>query len=157
MSTTPLVFDSACHLIPAFINGHTNSLLRCGPSMGRPANEVDDWEAYYINIFADCDMFACFSGISIGHDAQYSLPELVPKMSSDSDLDLTNASDHSDQESPTDEDIDSEGDEGLNDGDDVEDESSDLDSSQTNGEHSEDSSEDVNYSDAEDDNNGPEF
>ncbi|KIO07302.1 hypothetical protein M404DRAFT_136269, partial [Pisolithus tinctorius Marx 270] len=153
----PSLIIRACHLIPAFVNGHTDSLLRRGPSMGHPANEVDDWEAYYVNIFADRDMFARFSGIGIGHDAQYSLPELVPKTSSDSDLDLTDASDHSDQESPTDEDIGSEGDEGLNDGDDIEDESGDLDSSQTDGECSEDSSEDVNYSDAEDDDNGPKF
>ncbi|KIN98950.1 hypothetical protein M404DRAFT_83146, partial [Pisolithus tinctorius Marx 270] len=63
----PSLVIRSCHLIPAFHDGRTDSLLRHGPSMGRSANEADDWTAYYVNIFADRDMFARFAGIGIGH------------------------------------------------------------------------------------------
>lgn len=40
----------ACHLIPAFSEGHTDSLLRYGPSVARETNTFDDWAAYYVNM-----------------------------------------------------------------------------------------------------------
>ncbi|KIJ58626.1 hypothetical protein HYDPIDRAFT_33994 [Hydnomerulius pinastri MD-312] len=69
----PSLVIRACHLIPAFAAGRTDSLLRRGPSAARAANEADDWTAYYVNIFADRDMFARFAGIGVGHSAQYTL------------------------------------------------------------------------------------
>jgi len=40
----------ACHLIPAFADGRTNSLLRHGTSVARENNNVDDWAAFYVNM-----------------------------------------------------------------------------------------------------------
>ena len=40
----------ACHLIPAFSDGRTDSLLRYGPSVSRETNIFDDWAAYYVNM-----------------------------------------------------------------------------------------------------------
>ncbi|KAG2061622.1 hypothetical protein BDR06DRAFT_1042018 [Suillus hirtellus] len=54
-----------CHLIPAFVQGHSNALLRHSPS-----------ECFYVNIFADRDMFAHFTGIGVGHDIQYNSPAI---------------------------------------------------------------------------------
>lgn len=46
----PSLVLRACHLIPAFADGRTNSLLRHGPSVARENNNVDDWAAYYVNM-----------------------------------------------------------------------------------------------------------
>ena len=40
----------ACHLIPAFAKGHTDSLLRHGPSVAWENGNSDDWTAYYVNM-----------------------------------------------------------------------------------------------------------
>ena len=40
----------ACHLIPAFSEGCTDSLLRYGPCVARETNTFDDWAAYYVNM-----------------------------------------------------------------------------------------------------------
>ncbi|KAI9068226.1 hypothetical protein FKP32DRAFT_1562162 [Trametes sanguinea] len=58
-----------CHLIPAFAEGRTRSLL--GRSMlARPAsgaNDDSDWERYYVNRFVDRDMFMRYLGGAVGH------------------------------------------------------------------------------------------
>ncbi|KAH7927896.1 hypothetical protein BV22DRAFT_1006163 [Leucogyrophana mollusca] len=71
----PSLVIRGCHLIPAFVNGRSDTLLRPGPSVGRLPEETDDWTAYYVNIFADRDMFARFAGIGIGHEAQFHSPK----------------------------------------------------------------------------------
>ncbi|XP_006456998.1 hypothetical protein AGABI2DRAFT_47183, partial [Agaricus bisporus var. bisporus H97] len=54
------------HLIPRFAGEQTTRLL--GPSIARRENEMDmDWETYYINMFADRDLFMRFCGGGIGH------------------------------------------------------------------------------------------
>ncbi|KIK32711.1 hypothetical protein CY34DRAFT_18855 [Suillus luteus UH-Slu-Lm8-n1] len=60
-----------CHLIPAFAEGRSDALLRRGPSLARFEEEVDDWVYFYVNIFADRDMFAHFVGFGVGHEVQY--------------------------------------------------------------------------------------
>lgn len=47
----PSLVLRACHLIPAFADGRTDSLLRCGPSVTRENNVVDDWATYYVNVW----------------------------------------------------------------------------------------------------------
>jgi hypothetical protein len=39
------------HLIPAFVDGRTSSLLSNPRSMGRPPGETDDWAAYYVMMY----------------------------------------------------------------------------------------------------------
>ncbi|KIM53916.1 hypothetical protein SCLCIDRAFT_57625, partial [Scleroderma citrinum Foug A] len=63
----PSLVLHACHLIPAFAKGRTDSLLPCSPSVVRENGDLDDWTAYYVNIFADRDMYACFIGFGVGH------------------------------------------------------------------------------------------
>jgi len=46
----PSLILCACHLIPAFADGCTDSLLRHGPSVARERNTFDDWAAYYVNM-----------------------------------------------------------------------------------------------------------
>lgn len=46
----PSLVIRASHLIPAFSDGRTTSLLKTGPSLGRASSEVDDWRAYYVNM-----------------------------------------------------------------------------------------------------------
>ena len=46
----PSLILCACHLIPAFANGCTNSLLHHSPSVARERNAIDDWAAYYVNM-----------------------------------------------------------------------------------------------------------
>lgn len=62
-----------CHLIPAFSEGRTDTLLKRGESIARQPGETDDWRAFYVNIFADRDMFSRFAGIGVGHKAQYNV------------------------------------------------------------------------------------
>jgi hypothetical protein len=40
----------ACHLIPAFSEGHTDSLLHYRPSVARETNTFNNWAAYYVNM-----------------------------------------------------------------------------------------------------------
>ncbi|KAF9240183.1 hypothetical protein BU15DRAFT_74100 [Melanogaster broomeanus] len=63
----PSLVIRSCHLIPAFVDGRTTDLLRAGQSDGRRSGEVDDWSTYYVNIFADRDMYMRYNGNGIGH------------------------------------------------------------------------------------------
>lgn len=47
----PSLVVRGCHLIPAFNNGRTSGLLQTAASAGRPAGEVDDWLAFYVNMY----------------------------------------------------------------------------------------------------------
>ncbi|KAF9237036.1 hypothetical protein BU15DRAFT_76410 [Melanogaster broomeanus] len=67
----PSLVIRGCHLIPSFVDGRTGDLLRHGLSLGRQPDEVDDWGSFYVNIFADRDMFCRFAGIGVGHEIQY--------------------------------------------------------------------------------------
>ncbi|KIM62639.1 hypothetical protein SCLCIDRAFT_119118 [Scleroderma citrinum Foug A] len=46
----PLLVLHACHLIPAFSEGRTDSLLPCGSSTAQGNDDTDDWTAYYVNM-----------------------------------------------------------------------------------------------------------
>lgn len=46
----PSLVLRACHLIPAFADGRTDSLLRHGPSVAREKGAFDDWASYYVNM-----------------------------------------------------------------------------------------------------------
>jgi hypothetical protein len=39
-----------CHLIPAFAEGRSDTLLRRGPSLARSEQEADDWAFFYVNM-----------------------------------------------------------------------------------------------------------
>ncbi|KAI8994034.1 hypothetical protein BD414DRAFT_411805, partial [Trametes punicea] len=57
----------ACHLIPAFAEHRTTSLLRPSP-LSRPVSEQhQDWERYYVNRFVDRDMFMHYLSGAVGH------------------------------------------------------------------------------------------
>ncbi|EKM75171.1 hypothetical protein AGABI1DRAFT_15475, partial [Agaricus bisporus var. burnettii JB137-S8] len=57
----------ACHLIPSFSAGFTEGILD-GSSIARRVDENNqDYDAYYVNMFADRDMFMRFTGDGIGH------------------------------------------------------------------------------------------
>ena len=46
----PSLVARGCHLIPSFVDGKTQSLLRTeGPSQGRPETEEDDWANYHVD------------------------------------------------------------------------------------------------------------
>ncbi|KAH9480924.1 hypothetical protein JR316_0007527 [Psilocybe cubensis] len=64
----PSLVVRGCHLLPSFVDGRTNELLRTtGPTQARPPQETDDWMNYYVNIFVDRDMLSRYLGIGIGH------------------------------------------------------------------------------------------
>ncbi|KZP28578.1 hypothetical protein FIBSPDRAFT_728633 [Athelia psychrophila] len=65
----PSLVVRACHLIPAFYSGRTTDLLNATTTAARAFGEVDDWEAFYVNIFADRDMFMREVGQGVGHFA----------------------------------------------------------------------------------------
>ena len=46
----PSLILRACHLIPVFADGRTDSLLRYSPSVARQTDAFDDWAACYINM-----------------------------------------------------------------------------------------------------------
>ena len=46
----PSLVIRGCHLIPAFVNGRTDHLLRSGPSVVRLPGETDDWASFYVNM-----------------------------------------------------------------------------------------------------------
>ena len=46
----PMLVLCACHLIPAFAEGCTDSLLPHSPSVARENGDLDDWKAYYVNM-----------------------------------------------------------------------------------------------------------
>lgn len=45
----PSLVVRGCHLIPAFNDLRTSSLLAANPSAGRPIGDTDDWSAFYVN------------------------------------------------------------------------------------------------------------
>ncbi|KAG2045982.1 hypothetical protein BDR06DRAFT_852944, partial [Suillus hirtellus] len=57
----------SAHLIPAFASGRGTSSLRSGKSFAHQNDELDNWESYYVGIFADRDMFMCYTHCGIGH------------------------------------------------------------------------------------------
>ena len=40
----------ACHLILAFAEGRTDSLLPHGPSVAQENGDLNDWKVYYVNM-----------------------------------------------------------------------------------------------------------
>jgi hypothetical protein len=46
----PSLVLRGCHLIPAFIDGHTDQLLQRGVSVARLPGETDDWASFYVNM-----------------------------------------------------------------------------------------------------------
>ncbi|KAG2150702.1 uncharacterized protein EDB93DRAFT_1041621, partial [Suillus bovinus] len=62
----PDVVIRAIHLIPAFEHGQTDQLL-ADSFVRREADLGKDWLYFYINIFADRDMFMRYRGGGIGH------------------------------------------------------------------------------------------
>ncbi|KAI6009987.1 hypothetical protein BKA83DRAFT_4504106 [Pisolithus microcarpus] len=81
----PSLVVRGCRLIPAFSQGRTDTLLRHGESIARQPGETDDWCAFYVNIFADRDMFSRFAGIGVGHEAQYSVQTITDSNTSEDD------------------------------------------------------------------------
>ncbi|THG96656.1 hypothetical protein EW026_g5211 [Hermanssonia centrifuga] len=64
------------HIIPAFAHGKTSELL--GPSIVRSVSDNDeDWVFYYVNIFADRDMFMRYLGGGVGHRVVQSMLDSV--------------------------------------------------------------------------------
>ncbi|KIK11946.1 hypothetical protein PISMIDRAFT_121802 [Pisolithus microcarpus 441] len=47
----PSLVICGCHLIPAFSQGRTDTLLRHGESIARQPGETDDWCAFYVNMY----------------------------------------------------------------------------------------------------------
>jgi len=47
----PSLVLRGCHLIPAFVNGRTSTLLKTSHSAARPPGEVDEWAAFYVNMY----------------------------------------------------------------------------------------------------------
>ncbi|CDO68696.1 hypothetical protein BN946_scf184652.g23 [Trametes cinnabarina] len=72
----PATVIRGCHLIPAFHYGQSTSLLP--PCVVRP--HTGDWAYYYLNRFADRDMFVRHLGHSVGSlELQHPVPEhIVP-------------------------------------------------------------------------------
>ena len=46
----PSLVICGCHLIPVFVDGRTDQLLRAGTSVARQPGETDDWARYYVNM-----------------------------------------------------------------------------------------------------------
>ena len=46
----PSLVIHRCHLIPAFVDGHSDQLLQRGLSVARPLDATDDWAGYYMNM-----------------------------------------------------------------------------------------------------------
>ncbi|KAG2135061.1 hypothetical protein BD769DRAFT_1665020 [Suillus cothurnatus] len=57
----------SAHLIPAFASGRGTSSLHHGRSFAHQGGELDDWEAYFVGIFADRDIFMRYTHCGIGH------------------------------------------------------------------------------------------
>ncbi|KAG2336350.1 hypothetical protein BDR05DRAFT_978806 [Suillus weaverae] len=67
------VIQSA-HLILAFNSGRGTTSLCHGKTFAHQCDDVDDWEAYYVGIFVDWDMFIRYMHYGIGH------PKVVREM-----------------------------------------------------------------------------
>ena len=48
----PSLVIHGCHLIPAFAEGRTDELLQSGTTLARPPGEMNDWAAFYVNMYA---------------------------------------------------------------------------------------------------------
>ncbi|KAG1779369.1 hypothetical protein EV702DRAFT_1214493 [Suillus placidus] len=55
------------HLIPVFASERGVTSLRHGKSLGHAQDKLDDWEAFYVGIFADRDMFLRHMHLGVGH------------------------------------------------------------------------------------------
>ncbi|KAG1817514.1 uncharacterized protein BJ212DRAFT_1200261, partial [Suillus subaureus] len=53
------------HLIPAFASGQGTSSLCYGKSFACQNDELDNWEAYYVSIFTDQDIFMHYTHCGI--------------------------------------------------------------------------------------------
>ncbi|KAF8147208.1 hypothetical protein K438DRAFT_1989788 [Mycena galopus ATCC 62051] len=74
------------HLIPNFAGGRTNLLLSTvNKTAARSENDTEDWETYYVNIFADRDMLMRYVGGGIGHLDVQSLSGMDIEMQEDGD------------------------------------------------------------------------
>ena len=49
----PSLVMCGCHLIPAFSEGQTDTLLRCGESCVRKPGESHDWRTFYVNMYVN--------------------------------------------------------------------------------------------------------
>ena len=47
----PLLVLRRCHIILSFPDGRTHELLAPGPSLARLPGEVDNWAAFYVNMY----------------------------------------------------------------------------------------------------------
>ncbi|KAL6307409.1 hypothetical protein BKA93DRAFT_816023 [Sparassis latifolia] len=61
----------ACHLIPVFALGCTNTLLQHS-RLAWWEKETDDWDRFYVNRFVDRDMIMRYMGCGIGHKQGFS-------------------------------------------------------------------------------------
>ncbi|KAF5393789.1 hypothetical protein D9757_000388 [Collybiopsis confluens] len=67
----PVQVIRACHLIPSFSDGRTSASVACD------STNASNWEFFYVNIFADRDMFMrYFPGGGVGHVARFSKTQL---------------------------------------------------------------------------------
>ncbi|KAG6915070.1 hypothetical protein DXG01_013597, partial [Tephrocybe rancida] len=65
----------ACHIIPHFFGGKASQDVR---GLSRLAQDIRDWESYYINRFVDRDMVMRYLwGLSVGH--VYTHPQVPPQ------------------------------------------------------------------------------
>ncbi|KAG2154314.1 uncharacterized protein EDB93DRAFT_1044520, partial [Suillus bovinus] len=56
----------SAYLIPVFASHRGTTSLRHGKSFARQCGELEYWEAYYVGIFIDWDMFMCYTHYGIG-------------------------------------------------------------------------------------------
>ncbi|CAK5267103.1 unnamed protein product [Mycena citricolor] len=82
------------HLIPDFDGGQTNSLLETtDPTAARISDDTSDWEAFFVNIFADRDMILRYFGGGVGH-------QKIDTHGLDDDEEWSDEDDDSDNERP---------------------------------------------------------
>ncbi|KAF7974699.1 hypothetical protein HWV62_11479 [Athelia sp. TMB] len=90
----PSLVIRGCHLIPAFEDLRTSSLLSVSPSAGRPVYDTDDWAAFYVNWFVDRDMFMRYVGGGIGHMHQNRMVTQQDTMDMDNDTNTVDDNAH---------------------------------------------------------------
>ena len=61
----PSLIIRACHLIPSFVDGKTNLLLRQGPSAGRSVGDILDWTNFYVGRYAGSTKHLTFPLITL--------------------------------------------------------------------------------------------
>ncbi|ESK90131.1 hypothetical protein Moror_7826 [Moniliophthora roreri MCA 2997] len=83
----PALVVHACHLILCFSAGQTNDFLHTEKlTATHPLEETSDWCEYYVNIFADQDMFMCYCGGGIGHLDVVATEKLLDDCEADSEV-----------------------------------------------------------------------